>query len=661
MVFVTAVVDVLELPEDVPPAAARTIGRTLAELPEHRRATFTLRVRRRYPELLEGLAVYPDPPAVAGDALVLAAEAYAARSAELHLLDESRLLAPDWFQQPSMVGYAAYTERYAAPGTGLAGVADRVDHLRDLGVSYLHLMPLLQPRPVPNDGGYAVADYRTVRPDLGTTEDLEGLASTLRAEGISLCLDLVLNHVAQEHDWAKAARGGDARYRDYFYVYPDRAEPDAYEATLPEVFPDFAPGNFTYDEDLQAWVWTTFNSWQWDLNWSNPDVFCEMADVILYLGNLGVEVLRLDAIAFTWKRKGTNCQNQPEVHSLTQALRALTRIAAPAVTFKAEAIVGPDDLVHYLGRGVHHAKVSDLAYHNSLMVQIWSMLASRDVTLAAHALSRIPDTPSSTAWITYVRCHDDIGWAIDDRDAAEVQLNGFEHRGFLSEFYSGHFAGSFAQGLVFQHNPDTGDKRISGTTASLAGLGTAIASGDTRQLDDAIGRILIAHAIVLGWGGIPVLWSGDEIAALNDQSWAEMPEHSGDNRWAHRPALEWDVVTSLSAAQDSSPQARVYAGLQQLLRARRDLPALHASVKAEALPTSVQGVLGVRRAHPIGVMVGLYNMTEQDRYVPGWWVREQGLDPYTAHDHLAGAPAEMTEFDDLLLTAYQALWLTAKP
>ncbi|MGB5952108.1 MAG: alpha-amylase family protein, partial [Ornithinimicrobium sp.] len=555
----TAVVDALQMPAGLPPDVASAIEHILDDLPAHRRTTFLLRVSRRYADVLDGLAVYPDPDVVAGRALILAAQAYAARSEELHVLDERRLLEPDWFQQPSMVGYAAYTERYAAPGAGLAGVADKVDHLRELGVTYLHLMPLLQPRPAPNDGGYAVADYRTVRPDLGTTDDLEALASTLRAEGISLCLDLVLNHVAREHAWAEAARAGDAHYRDYFYVFDDRSEPDAYEVTLPEVFPDFAPGNFTFDEDLNGWVWTTFNDYQWDLNWANPDVFCEMADVILYLGNLGVEVLRLDAIAFTWKRKGTNCQNQSEVHALTQALRALTHIAEPAVTFKAEAIVGPDDLVHYLGRGVHHGKVSDLAYHNSLMVQIWSMLASRDVSLAAHALSRIPPTPSSTAWITYVRCHDDIGWAIDDRDAAAVQLNGFEHRGFLSRFYSGEFDGSFAEGLVFQHNPDTGDKRISGTTASLAGLAAAVSSGDERQLHDAVGRVLVAHAIVAGWGGVPVLWSGDEIAALNDEHWAQVAKHAGDNRWAHRPALDWDVVASLSEADGSSAPARVYA------------------------------------------------------------------------------------------------------
>lgn len=655
----TALQDLDVLSTVVPVDSAEEIATILAPLPQHLQRTFALRVGRRWAELVAGLSVYPEPEVVAGRCLVLAAKAYVERADDLHTLDEQRLLEPDWFQQPSMVGYAAYTERFAAPGTGLAGVADRVDHLRDLGVTYLHLMPLLLPRPAPNDGGYAVADFSKVRPDLGTTQDLEDLSKVLRGNGISLCLDLVLNHVAREHAWAKAARAGDLHYRDYFYVYDDRTEPDAFEQTLPEVFPDFAPGNFTFDEDLQAWVWTTFNSFQWDLNWANPDVFCEMADVVLSLGNLGVEVLRLDAIAFTWKRKGTNCQNQSEVHALTQALRSVARIAAPALTFKAEAIVGPDDLVYYLGRGVHHGKVSDLAYHNGLMVQIWSMLASRDVILAAQALSRIPAIPRSTSWITYLRCHDDIGWAIDDRDASAVQLNGFEHRNFLSDFYAGDFDGSFAEGLVFQHNPETGDKRISGTAASLAGVGAAQASGDARRLDDAIGRVLIGHAVILGWGGLPVIWSGDEIGTLNDPAWDDIEDHAGDNRWANRPALDWSVVDSLPG-DPSSPAARIFAGMQALLQARASLPHLHAGVTAQPLPTSTTGVLGVLRRHPIGPMVGLYNMTEHERYVPGWWLREQGLDPATVLDHVTGAAPEVTEYEDVRLSAYQPLWLTAR-
>ncbi len=282
---------------------------------------FQARLERWLPDLEAALAPLFDDPAEVRQRLVqIAAKAFAARPEELHALDLKRSLAPDWFQREDMVGYAAYADRFA--GT-LQGVAERTAYLADLGVTYLHLMPLLTPREGPNDGGYAVQDYDSVRPDLGTMDDLRDLTRVLREHGISLCLDLVLNHVAREHAWAERARQGDPRYRAYFHVYDDRTTPDEYERTLPEVFPDFAPGNFTWDDELDGWVWTTFNDYQWDVNWSNPDVLCEYAEIILNLANHGVEVLRLDAIAFIWKRMGTACQNQPEVHALTQALRTV--------------------------------------------------------------------------------------------------------------------------------------------------------------------------------------------------------------------------------------------------------------------------------------------------------------------------------------------------
>ena len=299
--------------------------------------------------------------ALGADLVELAGAAFAARSDRLHVRDLERMLRPDWLQDPSMVGYAAYTERFAGD---LRGVADHLPYLDELGVRYLHLMPLLRPREGDSDGGYAVADYRSVRADLGSMDDLEHLAARLHDAGMSLVLDLVLNHVAREHEWAVKARAGDPTYREYFHVFPDRDMPDAYEATLPEVFPDFAPGNFTWDEDLQGWVWTTFNEFQWDVNWSNPAVLREYASIILDLANRGVDVLRLDAIAFLWKRLGTDCQGEPEVHALTQVLRAVTRIACPAVAFKAEAIVAPTKLLPYLGTGAYSGKVSDLAYHH---------------------------------------------------------------------------------------------------------------------------------------------------------------------------------------------------------------------------------------------------------------------------------------------------------
>ena len=483
-----------------PQQAHDAAARVLQELPTHRRELFALRVDRWWDDLHAGLAgVYPDPDALALRLVRLATEGYRDRDADLLRLDLERSLEPDWLQSPRMLGYAAYADRFAGD---LTGVRERIGYLRELGVTYLHLMPLLASREGDDDGGYAVSDYRTVRPGIGTFDDLRALAADLRGAGISLVLDLVLNHVAREHPWAVAARQGSARHRAYFHVFPDRSAPDAYERTLPEVFPEFAPGSFTWDEDLTGWVWTTFHSFQWDVDWAYPEVLCEYAELVLFLANAGVEVVRLDAIAFLWKRLGTDCQNQPEVHALTQALRVVARIACPAVAFKAEAIVGPADLVHYFGQGVRHGKLSDLAYHNSLMVQVWSMLATRDVRLSAHALRALPPAPTTTAWITYVRCHDDIGWAIDDRDAAAVGLSGAAHRSFLADWYAGQFPGSTARGLVFQHNEDTGDRRTSGTASSLSGVAD--------EPDTAVARVLLAHAIVLGWGGVPVIWSGDE-------------------------------------------------------------------------------------------------------------------------------------------------------
>ncbi len=639
-------------PMDVRAAAAAALG----GCPDHRREVFELRLDRWWTDLYDGLAaVYPSgTDALALRLVTLAAGAYRERDPELSRLDLRRTLEPDWLQSPAMLGYAAYADRF---GGDLAGVRARIPYLRELGVHYLHLMPLLTPRPGDSDGGYAVADYRAVRPDLGTMADLRELARALRRAGISLVCDLVLNHVAREHVWAVAARAGSARHRAYFHVFADRDLPDAYERTLPEVFPDFAPGNFSWDDELAGWVWTTFHCWQWDLDWSNPEVLCEYADLLLWLANCGVEVFRLDAIAFLWKRMDTNCQNQPEVHAITQALRALARIACPAVAFKAEAIVGPADLVHYLGYGVHHGKVSDLAYHNSLMVQIWSMLATRDVRLATHALRGLPPIPTTTAWVTYLRCHDDIGWAIDDGDAAAVGLSGPAHRAFLSDFYAGKFPGSPARGLVFQDNPETGDRRISGSAAALAGLDAALEAGDAAHVDLAIARILLAHAVMLGWGGVPVLWMGDELGMANDPGWAAEPGHAGDNRWVHRPRMDW--TRAAHRHDPATVPGRVFAGIARLATVRAGLVHFHAAVPAEVLDTSDPGVLPVLRRHPVGPLLGLYNVTENRRPWPGH--RLAGLGLTDAFDALRGERVAAGADGNLWLAPYAALWLVQRP
>ena len=601
-------------------------------------------------DLWDGLAAIYPPSAVLLALVDVISAVHLDRTTHLRQRDRERILRPDWFQSPDAIGYVAYADLFASD---LQGIRSRIAYLRGLGVTYLHLMPLLTPRPGANDGGYAVMDYRSVRPDLGTMGDLADLATDLHAAGISLTLDLVLNHVAREHAWAQEAKAGDAHYRDYFLVYPDRSVPDAYEATLPEVFPTFAPGNFTWDESLEGWVWTTFNEWQWDVNWANPDVFVEFADIIGFLANQGADCIRLDAIAFTWKRLGTNCQNQPEVHAITQALRATAHIMAPAVIFKAEAIVGPQDVVAYLGQHQHAGKVSDLAYHNSLMVQIWSALAARDGRLLATALSRFAPIPVTSAWATYLRCHDDIGWAIDDADAAAVGWSGYGHRAFLADFYAGDFPGSFATGMHFQSNPETGDRRTSGTAASLAGIESALSSGDAAVLDTAISRLTCAYAMVFGFGGLPLLYMGDELGMLNDHGYVDDPAKAADNRWMHRPAMDWATVEG-HAANGGVPD-RVFQAITRLIAARQSLPALHASVSTEAFATENPAVLVFRRRHAAGTIVQAYNLSESPQQFDAaalWPLAGDRL-----HEHLSGTPFTVSR--TLTIPPYAAWWLTS--
>jgi len=573
------------------------------------------RFDRYVEDLWDGIEVVYDAHTLLPQIVDVIARIHKARSAELRHRDNQRILQPDWFQDPSAIGYVCYTDLFAG---NLQGIRSKIGYLKELGVTYLHLMPLLNPRPGNSDGGYAVMDYKSVRPDLGTMKDLAELASDLHQAGISLTLDLVLNHVAKEHEWALKARAGEAKYLDYFYAYPDRKIPDQYEKSLPEIFPTFAPGNFTYYEDMGKYVWTTFNEFQWDVNWSNPNLFLEYVDIIGYLANQGTDCVRLDAIAFIWKRLGTNCQNQPEVHSITQALRAISKIVTPALIYKAEAIVGPQDVVHYLGQGEHAGKVSDLAYHNSLMVQIWSALASRDGRLLDTALNRFAPVPTTSAWATYLRCHDDIGWAIDDSDAAAAGINGGGHRNFCADFYGNEFPGSFARGVHFQSNPLTGDRRTSGSAASLIGIERAIENKDAADLNVAINRLICAYAIVFGFGGIPLLYMGDELGMLNDESYKNDPAKADDNRWIHRPKMDWELAKSASNGEGVA--GRVYEGITKLIKARKSLDSIHASVTAETEARNDGAILLIRRKHAAGLLTEIYNLTEKTQYLDSYGV-----------------------------------------
>jgi len=616
---------------------------------------FLTRLEQLSFDILEPLSqVYgtvADPEKLAAELVRDALTAAARRPVALRLLDRRREIDPAWFQRSRMIGYVCYADRFAG---SLAGVRQHLDYLAELGVTYLHLMPLLRPRAGESDGGYAVADYDAVDPRVGTMADLQALAGDLHQRGMVVCIDLVLNHTAAEHEWARKARAGEPGYREMYLIYPDRTEPDRYERTLHQVFPDTAPGSFTEVTGL-GWVWTTFHDYQWDLNYANPAVFRAMLGTMLALANRGIDVLRLDAAPFLWKRMGTDCQNQPEAHQIVQAFRALTRLAVPGLVLKAEAIVSPEMLVQYLGGHDRFRPECDLAYDNQLMVMLWSALATRDVRLAEAALSRRRPAPIPTSWVTYIRCHDDIGWAVSDADAGAAGLSGAAHRRFLSDFYGAGFPGSFARGALFQDNPATGDARISGMAASLCGIEAALDAGDPGALAAAIRRLESMYAVAFSFGGIPLIYMGDEVALRNDAGWAEDPAHAHDNRWMHRPLMNWD--TAARRHDPGSLEGRVFAAIRGLADARRSLLALRSGGRTELLPTENRSVLAYRRAHPRSApFLALTNFSDVTQWVDAGIIARAGLSEAV---HVHSSTGQLTTGSGRIdLSPWSFVWLT---
>lgn len=542
------------------------------------------------------------------------AQAWAARSADLRKLDQSRELNPLWFQSNQIVGGVCYADLFA---NDLKGLRAKIPYFKELGLTYLHLMPLFKAPESENDGGYAVSSYRETQSKLGTMEQLSSLARDLREAGISLVVDFVFNHTADEYEWAKRARAGDADYQDFYRIYPDRTMPDAYERTLREIFPGEHPGAFTYRPEFNKWVWTTFHSYQWDLNYDNPAVFNRMAEEMLFLANQGIEVLRLDAVAFIWKKFGTNCENLPEAHTLIQAFNAVARIAAPALLFKSEAIVHPDDVVKYIS-----PQECQLSYNPLLMALLWESLATRKPQLLNQALASRHKINPGTAWVNYVRCHDDIGWTFSNEDAALLGINGDDHRRFLNEFYRGRFPGSFARGLPFQENPKTGDCRISGTCASLAGLEKALNEEGPNEIELAIRRIHLIHGIIMTVGGIPLIYLGDEIGMLNDYGYRDNPAHKNDSRWVHRLRADWERYELRN--DPSTMEGRTYRGLRDLIELRKNNP-VFAAGNLETIETGNEHVLGYMRLHENKRAAVFCNFSDEEQIVPPKVLKQYNL------------------------------------
>ncbi|WP_316678198.1 amylosucrase [uncultured Tolumonas sp.] len=584
--------------------------------------------------------------------LVLAlAEMHLAREPELRDLDRQREEDKDWIMSPNWVATMLYVDRFSK---NLKGFMQKIDYLEELGVNYVHLMPLLKMPQEANDGGYAVSDYRTVEKRFGSMADIRNIAKTFRAKNMLLELDLVLNHTSNEHEWAKKALQGEKEYQDMYYMYDDRSMPDAFEQTLPEIFPENAPGNFTYLPTINKWVFTVFNTYQWDLNYTNPKVFIEMIKILLNLANQGVDVLRLDAVAFMWKKLGTQSQNLDEAHILLQLFKACTKIAAPGAIFKAEAIVQPIEIVKYLGGGT--VDECEIAYNASYMVYLWDAMATQNKRILEHGLQNIPRLPKGTTWINYIRCHDDIGLGYADQDILAAGYNPFDHKQFMISYYVGEFAGSPAKGQRFMYNPKTQDARITGATATLLGLEKGLEEDNAELIEQAIRKTLLMHSGIMSFGGIPLVYYGDELACTNDYSFLEDPSKQDDNRWLNRPIIDWKKAAKRNDA--GTIEHRVFSALKHMIALRKSIPEFYNENNYQLVKNENQHVFSFLRERDWHKTLVLMNMSAQQQTLSQAILEQTGFGHYVYDQY---QQQDITLNNGVLtLEPFQFLWLKQK-
>lgn len=513
--------------------------------------------------------LYGDRPDFADQAQRLVetmARQYIRRPQTLRAVDIERERDFSWFLHQQWAGMALYSEGF---GGNLQGVCANLSYFQELGINLIHIMPVMKCPEGRSDGGYAVSDFRAIDPRVGTLEDLQELARQTRHRGILLTLDVVLNHTSDEHEWARRARAGETHYRDFYYTYPNRNVPDMFEQSMPEIFPETAPGNFTWNETMERWVMTVFNDYQWDLNYSNPTVFIEMLDIVLYWANQGADILRLDAVAFLWKKIGSTCQNEREAHLILQLMKDCAQVTAPGVLFIAEAIVAPVEVIKYFGEDAVIAKECEIAYNATFMALLWDAVATKNAKLLNQGIKSLPVKLERATWLNYVRCHDDIGLGFDDRD---IDLAGYDpanHRQYLVDYFTGRYSGSHARGLPFGQNHRTGDSRISGSLASLVGLEYALEARDDAACHDAINIILLLHAMIMSFGGIPLLYYGDEIGTINDDSYLHDPNKAQDTRWVHRPTIDWEKAARRN--QPGTIEYRIFTALKRMIAVRSEI------------------------------------------------------------------------------------------
>lgn len=493
---------------------------------------------------------------------------YIARDTIYKQSDREREKNHNWFLSQNWVGMALYTNGFA---DNLKDLKDKAAYFQELGVNLVHIMPVLQCPVGSSDGGYAVSNYRQIDDRIGNLDDLREVANEFKKRDILLVMDVVVNHTSVEHEWAQKARQGDEKYQNYYHTFDTREVPDMFEQSMPEVFPETDPGNFTWDEEMQKWVMTVFHHYQWDLNYRNPSVFIEMLDIILFWANQGVDIVRLDAVAFLWKKMGTSCQNEREAHLILQLMKDCCQVTAPGLLFIAEAIVAPSEVIKYFGEDAIVAKECEIAYNATFMALLWDAVATKNSKLLRRGLRSLPDKLERATWLNYVRSHDDIGFGFDDQDIKFVGYDPSKHRRFLIEYFTGNFDDSAAKGLPFAYNKKTGDARLCGSLASLIGLESAMARDDEIQTNLAIRHILLLHSLILSFGGIPLLYYGDEIGVINDRSYREDHAKTHDNRWLHRPKINWDKAELRH--QHGTIEHTIFSELARMIAVRKETAA----------------------------------------------------------------------------------------
>ena len=542
---------------------------------------------------------------------------YQERNADLKKLDRSRVKNPDWYKQNDLLGMMMYTNAFA--GT-LKGVKEKLPYVKSCGVNYLHFMPLLESPKGRDDGGYAVADFRKVKPELGTMEDLEDLTAECHRQGISCCLDFVMNHTSEDHEWARAARQGDPVARSRYFFYDDWFVPNIYEETVPEVFPTTAPGNFTWINDCNQVVMTTFYPYQWDLNYANPMVFNDMVGNMLYMANRGIDVIRLDAVPYIWKQIGTNCRNLPQVHTLVRMMRIISEIVCPGVLLLGEVVMEPSKVVPYFG--TVDKPECHMLYNVTTMASTWNTIATKNVGLLKRQMDQVCALPKDYVFLNYLRCHDDIGWGLDYDWLAQFGIDEVAHKKFLNDYFTGRGYNSDSRGELYNDDPRLGDARLCGTTASLSGLEAGQYEANADKIDQAVACDLMLHGYLLAQSGIPVLYSGDEIGQTNDYTYKNDPDKWADSRYLHRGNFPWDKV------EKKDPVAmKIFDALRHMedIRASHDVFSCNANVYT--IETGCASVLGIVREYAGHELRAFFNFSNMDQLI--WTMPEDQADIYT--------------------------------